>query len=333
MSTGSPDSWSWSFPGAVTTSSTVENPNGIVYNTAGTYDVTLSVTNDAGNNTTTMTDYITVYGIKVPLDTIEYLDKGLQILYDWGHNVSLEGEEIDKERGVIHEEWRMGQGAQDRMMRQYLKIMLYDSQYAKRLPIGTMDVVDNCKHDALRRYYKDWYRTDLMAVIAVGDFDPELMEKKIIDLFGKMEVTENPRERKTFDVPDHDETLVSIVTDKEAPNTMVQVMYKHPLFITETVSDYKKSIEHSLYNSMINKRLAELTLSATPPFIQGFSMYSNFLGPKDVYMSIALTQNDGIEKGLQAVLLENERLKQFGFTQTELDREKKSIFKASRKNV
>ncbi|HBX52926.1 MAG: hypothetical protein A2275_14780 [Bacteroidetes bacterium RIFOXYA12_FULL_35_11] len=269
----------------------------------------------------------TVYGITVPLDSMPILDKGLLVIYDWACNVSYEGEEIDKERGVIHEEWRMGRGAQDRMMQKYLPVIFHNSKFAKRLPIGTMDIVDKCPHDALKRFYRDWYRPDLMAVIAVGDFDEKMMEQKIKDVFSKIPKATNPRKKENADIPDHDDILISIVTDKEAPMTTAQLFYKHPEFKQVTVKDYRTSLAQNLFSMMISKRLQELTLLATPPFMQAACMYTKFLGPKDIYISFALTQNTGLEKGLETIVEENERVKRFGFTQTELDREKKSFLK------
>lgn len=273
----------------------------------------------------------TVYGIKVPLDSIEYLDKGLLVLRDWASGISLEDEEIDKERGVIHEEWRMGQGAQDRMMRQYLPVMLHNSRYGDRLPIGKMEVIDHCEHDALRRFYADWYRPDLMAVIAVGDFDADAIVKKVKDLFSKIPAKKNPRERVYYEVPDHDNTLVKVVTDKEAQQTLLQLIYKHPTSITKTVADYRENIIHNLYNGMINARLQELTLSEEPPFIYGAASYSNFIGPKDAYFSMAMANSDKIESALKAIVTENERVKIFGFMATELEREKKSSLRGMEK--
>lgn len=269
----------------------------------------------------------TVYGITVPLDSMKIVDKGLLVLFDWASNVSFENEEIDKERGVIHEEWRIGQGAQDRMMRKYLPVIFYKSKYADRIPIGTMEIIDKCPYDVLKRFYKDWYRPDLMAVIAVGDFDDKMMEKKIKELFSKIQKPVSPREKKSYDIPDHDQPLVSVVTDKESQFTSAQVFYKQPEFIQNTIADYKKTIAHNLYSSMLSKRLQELTVAADPPFIQGAAMYTRFLGPKDMYLCFAMTKNTGIEKGLETILTENERVKKFGFTPTELEREKKSLMR------
>jgi zinc protease len=269
----------------------------------------------------------TVYGIKVPTDNEEYVDKGLLVLYDWASQLSMETEEIDAERGVIHEEWRMGQGAMDRMQRDFLEVLFHNSRYAERLPIGTMDVVDNCDPECLRRFYKDWYRPDLMAVVVVGDFDAKEMEQKVISQFGQIPKRENPRERFLADIPDHDETLVCVATDPESPISMVEIFYKHPLGTTETVADYREDIVSMLMSSMISNRLAELTLLENPPFAQGFAAHTDFIGPKSMYLSIGVVQNDDIKTTIEALVAENQRMKQHGFTQTELDREKASLLK------
>ncbi len=269
----------------------------------------------------------TVYGIKIPLDSVKYLDKGLLVLHDWASEVSFEDEEIDKERGVIHEEWRMGQGAQDRMMRQYLPLMLNNSRYAERLPIGKMDVVDHCEYDVLRRFYQDWYRPDLMAVIAVGDFDAKKVEKKVVDLFSQIKAVENPRKRVYYNIPEHKETFAKVVKDKEAQQTIIELIYKHPAKITKTVGDYREEIVQSLYNKMLNNRLQELTLSDNPPFLYGFAGYGSFIGNVDAYSCFAMINTEQVKSGLNALVTENARVKKFGFTETELERAKKSVIR------
>jgi zinc protease len=273
----------------------------------------------------------TVYGITIPLDDAEMLNKGLLVLHDWAHLVSLEGEEIDAERGVIHEEWRMGQGAQDRMMREYLPKIFYKSQYAERLPIGTMEVVDNCEYDVLRRFYNDWYRPDLMALVVVGDFDQKEMEQKVIEMFSKIPAKDNPRERKMFDIPDHEETLVSVASDPEAPITAIQFYTKLPLIKLETVGDYKEQLKSSLISSMLSKRLQELTMQETPPFMQAYAAHMNFIGPKSMFLGLAVAQNNELLKSMEALIKENIRVKQHGFTVTELEREKNSMLKEMEK--
>lgn len=269
----------------------------------------------------------TVYGIKVPTDNPEFVDKGLLVLFDWASQVSLETEEIDAERGIIHEEWRMGQGAMDRMQRKFLAVVFHKSLYAERLPIGLMDVVDNCDPDALRRFYKDWYRPDLMAVVIVGDFDAKEMEQKVIELFSKIEKHPAPRERFYADIPDHDETLVCVASDPESPISMVQMFYKHPLKPKTTVADYREDIVGMLVSSMISNRLAELTLLENPPFAQGYAGYSEFIGPKSMFISLGVVQNNDIKATIDALVTENQRMKQHGFTQTELEREKATLLK------
>ena len=146
----------------------------------------------------------TVYFLKLPVENA-LIDTGLMVLKDWAHNVSFDAEEIDKERGVIVEEWRLGLGAQRRMMQEYIPVLLKGSKYAERLPIGKMEVVKNCPYDTLRRFYYDWYRPDLMAVIVVGDIDAMDMEKKIKKTFRNVTNPDNPKERKEYDIPDNNE--------------------------------------------------------------------------------------------------------------------------------
>jgi zinc protease len=211
------------------------------------------------------------------------------------------------------------------MQREWWPVFLKGSKYAERFPIGKMEVVDNCPPETLRRFRSDWYRPDLQAVIVVGDFNQEEMVQKIQAKFSQIPAHENPREKEFFEIPDHRETLVKVVTDKEARYPLAYVMYKHDLEISETMGDYRQSILENLYNAMINNRLAEKTQQAEPPFLMGQSSYTELIGPKSAYLSIAVTQNGKIEEGIKAVLLENERVKKFGFTQTELDRQKTAL--------
>lgn len=273
----------------------------------------------------------TVYMLKVPLDTVEYMNKGLQVLYDWACQITDSDEEINNERGIIHEEWRGGRNAMFRMQQQWLPVYFNNSRYAHRLPIGKMEIVDNCPPEALRRFRHDWYRPDLQAVIVVGDFDQEQMVAKVKEMFSQIPKVENPREKKYYEIPDHKETLVKVVTDKEAQYPIIFSMYKHPLSIQKTVGDYRKSIIRQLYNGMINSRLAEKTQQADPPFLMGQTSYSSFIGPKDVYQSVAVAKNGHIEEAMKALFLENKRVRQYGFTETELERQKTAVLKAMEK--
>ena len=267
----------------------------------------------------------TVYMIKVPLDSTKFMDKGLQVLYDWASQVTDADDEIEKERGVIHEEWRGGRDADERMMQKWLPVFLHDSKYADRLPIGKMEIVDHFAPELLRKFRKDWYRPDLEAVVVVGDFDQQAMVKQITEMFSKIPAVKNPRKKNEYDVPNHKETLVSVVTDKEAQYAVAQIFYKHPLEKSKTVGDYRKGIVEGLYNAMINERLAELTQKENPPFLMANSGYGALFGPKSVYNSVAVCQNGKIEVGIKTVLTENERVLKFGFTQSELDRQKAAM--------
>ena len=188
----------------------------------------------------------TVYMLKVPSDSIVWINRGFQVLEDWAHQVSMEDAEIDKERGVIVEEWRMGLGADDRMMAKYVPVILKGSRYAERLPIGKIDVIKSFPYDTLRTFYKSWYRPDLMAVVVVGDIDPGLAEKKIKEYFGRIPKAVNPPQRVEFPVPGNSEPLISVVTDKEASGFDATVFFKHPKSDNVTFGDYRNQLMRTL---------------------------------------------------------------------------------------
>lgn len=273
----------------------------------------------------------TVYMLKVPLDSSVYMEKGLQVLYDWACQNTDSDEEINNERGIIHEEWRMGRGAEERMRKEWYPVFLHNSKYSERDPIGTMEIIDNFPPEALRRFRKDWYRPDLQAVIIVGDFNQEEMVKTVKEKFSAIPAPKNPRVKKYFEIPDHKETLVKIVTDKEAQYSISYSIYKHPLEKSKTIGDYRKSIVENIFNGIINNRLAEKTQLAEPPFLMGQSAYTVLMGPISAYLSIAVTKNGKIEEGLKAVQIENERVRQFGFTETELERQKATLLNGMEK--
>ncbi|MBX2844056.1 MAG: insulinase family protein [Flammeovirgaceae bacterium] len=265
----------------------------------------------------------TVYILPIPSDKEEIVENGFQILEDWAQNVTLDPEEIDKERGVVIEEWRLRDlGPDARMQEKYFPILFKDSRYAERLPIGTVEVLENFKPETIKNFYEDWYRPDLMSVVVVGDMELKEMEAKVKKHFGKIKPVSNPKKREAYEVPDHRETLVARVTDKEASNTQVQVIYKHETEDQITLADYKNSIVQSLYNGMLSMRLRELTQSANPPFIFGGSGYGGLIRTKNAYYSYAGTAEDGVEKGLKAILEENKRVMLHGFTEGELSRYK-----------
>lgn len=269
----------------------------------------------------------TVYQLQLPTDSMDVFRKGFQVLEDWAHNVSFENEEIDKERGVVIEEWRLGQGAQERMRAKYFPVLLKGSQYANRLPIGTKENLETFKYETIRQFYKDWYRPDLQAVIAVGDFDVAEVESMIKKHFGSIPKAVNPKPRTKFGVPAQKETNVAIVTDPEQQYNIIQIFYKQP-HIPEASTDleYKQSLVRELFNAMVSQRLEELVQSGEAPFVYANTNYSQLIGDKDAFSMIAITQDPAkTNEAIEILLQENERINRFGFTKGELDRAKANM--------
>lgn len=266
----------------------------------------------------------TVYMLPVPLDKPGNLDSGLKVMEDWAFNALLTDKEIEKERGVVLEELRLGLGADKRMLDQYLPKLAYNSRYADRLPIGKKEILQNFKPDALRRFHKDWYRPDLMALVVVGDINVDEMEQKIKANFSKYQNPTNARKRVDYDMPNHKETLISIATDADATSSSAQFYIKDdgPAKADVTVNDYQKSIVEQLAATIVNNRLQELTNSEKPPFIFGYVSHSNFLRTKDAFQAYAMTKEGEQKNALKVLLEEVERAKRFGFSQNELDRAK-----------
>lgn len=269
----------------------------------------------------------TVYMLQVPTDSLHIVEKAFQILEDWAHLVSYESDAIDKERGVVVEEWRLGRGADSRMRDKQLPVLLKDSRYAVRLPIGKVDIIEHAPYGALRRFYHDWYRPELQAVIAVGDFDSKKIMELIKKHFASLPEKKNPPPRTVFSVPDHEETLFAIATDPEATRSSVSLYYKHKVKPEKTGRDYRRMMVENIYNAILNERLNELTRSADPPFLYGYSDEGRLVRTKESYILGAGVRDNGIVRGLEALLIEAERVRKFGFTQPELERQKAEILR------
>lgn len=270
----------------------------------------------------------TVYILPIPLDKKENLDKGFLVLEDWASTVTFDNSEIDKERGVVLEESRLGKGANDRMNKVIYPKLFEGSKYAERLPIGKEDILKNFKYDAIKRFYKDWYRPDLMAVIVVGDIDPVEAEKMIKTHFEKLKNPAKPRPRPyaTMDLRKTSEGLV--VTDKEATNHILQILYSNKVAKPDVlISDYRDQIAKGLFGAMLAQRMQELTQKPNPPFVFGGSNLGGFVQGYEVYSSFAVVSKAGAEPAISAVIQENERARKFGFTANELDRTKKSMLR------
>lgn len=264
----------------------------------------------------------TVYELQVPTDSPMVYKQAMQILEDWSHGVLFEPSEIDKERGVIVEEWRLGLGADARLRDKYFPVLLKGSQYAKRLPIGTKANIDTAHYSMLTSFYKDWYRPDLQAVIVVGDVDVAETERMIKEHFEKIPAAVNPKKRVKYSIPAHPETRTAILTDPEQPYNVVQIYYTQPeIGMSKTELQYRASLVRALFNQMMSSRLDEIAQKPEAPFLFGNSSYGGFIGDKDAFtlLAVAKTGKD-INTSIQTLLTENERVKQYGFAQTELDR-------------
>jgi zinc protease len=270
----------------------------------------------------------TVYMLQIPTESGDIMAKAFQILEDWTRSISLDNDEIDKERGVIIEEWRQGRGARARMMDKQFPIIFKGSHYGDRLTIGRKEIIEHFDHEVLKKFYRDWYRPDLMAVIAVGDFDLTEVESLIEAHFANLPKANNPRARTLFPVPDHKETLFAIASDKEAMNTNVAVIHKLPLQDRSTVGAYRKMIVEQLYHGMLNQRFSELAQKKAPPFLGASSGKGQFVRSKEVYILNARVEDDGIENGLEALLKESERVARHGFTPPELERQKSRLLRS-----
>ena len=296
-------------------------------NTLREYLETIGVKFGANLNAYTSIDE-TVYNItNVPVTRDGVIDSCLLILHDWADDLTLSPEEIDKERGVIHEEWRTSMGAMMRMYEQVFPVIYQNNRYGHRLPIGTMEVVDHFPYQALRDYYEKWYRPDLQGIIVVGDINVDSVEQKIKRLFSPIRMPENPAEREYFPVADNAEPIITVAKDREQEVPVVYLFHKHDVIPDEQ----KNSVEYLAANymtwaieEMLNSRISELMQQANPPFIQSFVSDENFLlsKTKGAFTGIAVTKEDGILTGTEAMMREIERVRRFGFTASEYARAK-----------
>ena len=270
----------------------------------------------------------TVYMLHVPTDKPGAMEKSFQVLQDWAQNISFDAPEIEKERGVVLEEWRASRGAGMRNAEKIFPVMFKGSRYANRLPIGKPEIIQNSKTERIKLYYKDWYRPDLMAVVAVGDFDKAAIEKLVTAHFGSMPEVKTPRPRQTFDLPDRTDTGYSVNTDKETTMTSVQVNTLLPARQQGSVGVYRQKTVDRLFAGMLNARFAELAEKPDAPFVFGFSGRGGFLVPtREIAYLNALVKEGAVENAMRVLLTEAERVARFGFTETELTRQKASMLR------
>ncbi len=275
----------------------------------------------------------TTFMLQVPTDKPEIVDKSMLILEDWAHNVSFEPAEIDKERGVVLEEWRLGRGAHARLQDKQFPILLKGSRYADRLPIGDPNILRTFKHERLTSFYKDWYRPDLMAVVAVGDFDPAAIEKLVTVHFTGLSSPKSPKARTVFPVSSQPGTAFAMATDKEMPSTTVEVYAKYPAEDQTTIGGYRRQIVNNLFGGLLSARLGELAQKPDAPFLAAGTGRGSFVRTEEATSLSALVKEDAITRGVEALFAETARVAQFGFTATELDRQKQNILRGLERAV
>lgn len=269
----------------------------------------------------------TVYILPVPTGDPEKVDKAFTVLADWAQGSLLTNEEIDKERGVILAESRLGRGADDRMMKIWLPLMLNGSKYAERLPIGKDSIIEKFDYSVLRRFYTNWYRPNLQAVIVVGDMPVDKAEALIKEKFGDHQNPANaPVRQPLFEVKPFTENRALIVTDAEADMTAINLIgNSHPIKPNVTGQDYLNKLIDQLTFTMLSNRLDELRNSANPPFMYAYAYLGGWARGYENNTVVAACAPEGIRTAVQAMVTECLRAKRFGFTETELERAKANM--------
>ena len=273
----------------------------------------------------------TVYNLSdVPTTRDGIIDSALLVLHDWSGFITLDGSEINAERGVIREEWRTGAGADRRMRKESNKQKYPGSQYAKRDVIGDTAIINNFAHQTIRDYYKKWYRPDLQAIFIVGDVDVDKVEAKIKVLFADIPKKSNAAERPVYPILDNEQPVLSIVKDPEARMTRIELVYKHeklPKEVKLSINGYISETVNSLIAAMIGNRFEEITQQADAPFVAAYAYSGELVKSKDAFQMLAIPKEGQELTGLNALLLEAEKIKRFGFTNSELERAKTDMLK------
>jgi len=276
----------------------------------------------------------TVYILPVPSDNKGKLDSAFMVIADWSGASLLTPEEIDKERGVILAESRLGKGADDRMMKKWLPEMFNGSRYANRLPIGKDSIIQHFDHAVLNQFYHNWYRPNLQAVIVVGDMPVAEAEKLISEKFNNFKNPENPPERpETFVVKPYTKNIAMVVSDAEANETSITISGSaHQRQPITTLSDYRGKLIEDLCFGMLRARFNELRNSPNPPFVYAYAyLGGGWARGYENYTAGAVCGSNGIEKAVEAMVTESMRVKEYGFTDDELNRQKASMLSSFEK--
>lgn len=266
----------------------------------------------------------TVYQLEVPLDKPEILDTALDILVDWARAITFAPEDIEKERGVILEEWRLGRGASSRVRDKQYPLLWKGSRYAERLPIGKPEVIRNAPPEGLRRFYTDWYRPELMAIVAVGDFHPAEVEHQIREKFS-WKSSSPPKPLPVFPVPEHPDTLISIVTDPELPYSSVVIHLKQDPTVPETFAQYRNELVRELFFSILNTRFSDISRKPGSPFLFAGAGQAHPIRPKQLLYVSASAEEGGITRALEGLLTELRRIQLYGVSPQEVERAKADI--------
>jgi zinc protease len=267
----------------------------------------------------------TVYMFELPTDKAGLVEKGMQALSDFAGGMSLDPVEIDKERGVVIEEWRGGLGAGSRIRDQQIPVLFYESKYAERLPIGKPEILKGFKPERLRAFYTKWYRPDRMAVVAVGDVEVAAMEALIKKEFGALPRAAGAAPDRSYAVPLQSELLVKVATDPEATQSSVSLINKRTHKADETVGGYRRDLIDRLAFQMLNERFDDLSRKPDAQFLDA-GAYQSGLSPTTATVGLGASVQEGkITPGLSAVVIEARRAAQHGFGAAELDRAKKRI--------
>ncbi len=264
----------------------------------------------------------TVYMLELPADKPETVDLGFQVLSDWASNISNTPEEIEKERGVVIEEWRKEKGAEERISDASIQTIFKNSRYAERLPIGKIEVLENFDKKTIDRYYKDWYRPDLMAVIAVGDFESGEMKKLIDRYFGKFPLRTFRKKRIVYDIPERKGTDYLVIKDKEAASANIRVIFLHEKFSEKSEEDYTENIKRGLFSMMLNSRYDEIRQQKNPPYLKAGAGFGNVSLTRSAFSVSCTPDEKNILRGVDVLYGEIARVYQHGFTKSELERAK-----------
>ena len=277
----------------------------------------------------------TQYTLRVPTDVPGVLDRALLVLEDWAQGATFDQSGIDHERGIVLAEWRMHLGADERTQDKVRRVQLEGSRYADRPPIGKPEIIEHAQREQLTRFYHDWYRPDLMAVIVVGDVDRDAVARLITQHFSSLSQPSPERPRPVFDVPEHPGTRYAVVTDKETTATAVELSDLRPARNQGSVGGYRDLMLDQLFAAMLDARLDELSQSAESAVSsrRRRAVTVPDARTRDEAILQALVANDGTSRGLDALVTELQRVARFGFTATELARAKQAMMRGFERGV